>query len=188
MIEQHIADLLNHPKVVETRHHLHHSIPKHDHLLRSVRFSYRLAQMLGADERVCARAALIHDIDSRYGTLTTHGAIAARWAAEQGESDEVCRAIISHMYPFGPSPTSREAWVLVLADKAASVGDIKQFVIGLADGRSWRIRRQLQQSDPFHQCQRRWSIRWKIRRKLQQQIPFYRHRRRYWIKQRHKVL
>lgn len=187
MVEQHIADLLDHPKVVETRHHLHHSISKHDHLLRSVRFSYRLAQMLGADERVCTRAALIHDIDSRYGTLSTHGAIAARWAAEQGESDEVCRAIISHMYPFGPPPTSREAWVLVLADKAASLGDIKQFVAGLADGRSWRIRRQLQQSDPFHHHHHRWNIRWPVRHKVPQRTPFY-HRRRYWSRQRHKAL
>src|SRR5690349_12269398 len=95
-----IADLLEHPKVLETRDHIHHSIPKHDHLLRSVRYSSRFARLLGADHRTCVRAALIHDIDSRFGTLTSHGAIAARWAAEQGEPDSVCTAIVSHMYPF----------------------------------------------------------------------------------------
>ena len=40
-MEQHIADLLIHPKVLETQEHMHHSIPKHDHLLRSVKYSSR---------------------------------------------------------------------------------------------------------------------------------------------------
>ncbi len=150
-----IADLLSHPKVVETRDHMHHSIPKHDHLLRSVKYSYRFAQLLRANERTCVRAALIHDIDSRYGTLTTHGSIAARWAADQGESDDVCKAIVSHMYPFGPAPTTREAWVLVLADKAASIGDFKQFVRGLLDGSSIQARRRLIESDPFYKLHKR---------------------------------
>lgn len=154
-MEHHIADLLAHPKVLETREHMHHSISKHDHLLRSVRFSYRIAWFLRADPRICLRAAMIHDIDSRYGTLTTHGAVAARWAAELGESEEVCAAIISHMYPFGPAPISREAWVLVLADKAASLGDFGQFMRGLLDGTSIELRRRLKQSDPFYRSRRR---------------------------------
>ncbi|HMO57341.1 MAG TPA: phosphohydrolase, partial [Roseiflexaceae bacterium] len=87
-----------------------------------------LSRLLRANPRVCTRAALIHDIDSRQGTLWNHGAIAARWAAAQGECVEVCGAIESHMYPFGPTPTSREAWVLVLADKFASIGDFSQFL------------------------------------------------------------
>ncbi|MBK9714932.1 MAG: HD domain-containing protein [Kouleothrix sp.] len=149
-MEQHIADLLIHPKVLETREHMHHSIPKHDHLLRSVRFSSRFARLLRADERVCLRAAIIHDIDSRLGTLTTHGAVAARWAAAQGEPNEVCAAIISHMYPLGPRPTTREGWVLVLADKAASMGDFAQYLRGLVNGSSRETRRRLEQSDPFY--------------------------------------
>lgn len=161
-MEQFIADLLSHPKVLETRDHIHHSIPKHDHLLRSVKYSSRFARVMGADERVCVRAALIHDIDSRFGTLTNHGEIAARWAAEQGESEEVCVAITSHMYPFGPAPLSREAWVLVLADKAASLGDFRQFARGLLDGSSLEVRRRLQQSDPFQKTKPR-----HLRRRLQ---------------------
>jgi glycyl-tRNA synthetase beta chain/uncharacterized protein len=149
-VEQHITDLLNHPKVLETRDHMHHSIPKHDHLMRSVKYSYRFARLLRADERVCLRAAMVHDIDSRLGTLTTHAAVAARWAADQGEPDEVCQAIVSHMYPFGPTPTTREGWVLVLADKAAALGDFKQFVRGLLDGSSLATRRRLRESDPHY--------------------------------------
>jgi len=151
-MEQHIADLLAHPKVIETRDQLHHSIAKHDHLLRSAKFSSRFAKLLRADLRTCVRAAMIHDIDSRLGTLTTHGAVAARWAAEQGEPEEVCRAIISHMYPFGPAPRSREAWVLVLADKAASLGDFRQYLRGLIDGTSRQTRRRLELSDPYYRA------------------------------------
>ena len=148
-MEQHIVDLLAHPKVIETRDHIHHSIPKHDHLLRSAKFSSRFARLLRADLRTCVRAAMIHDIDSRLGTLTTHGAVAARWAADQGEPAAVCAAIISHMYPFGPKPTTREGWVLVLADKAAAMGDFGQYMRGLIDGTGRETRRRLEQTDPF---------------------------------------
>ena len=149
-MHEHIADLLTHPKVLETREHMHHRIAKHDHLIRSVKYSSRFARLLRADLRVCVRAAIIHDIDSRQGTLTTHGALAARWAAEQGEPTEVCAAIVSHMYPLGPAPTSREGWVLVLADKAASFGDFTQYLRGLIDGSSQANCRRLAQSDPYY--------------------------------------
>lgn len=145
-----VHDLLDHPKVIETRHHMHHSIPKHDHLLRSARYSYRLAPMLGADQRICVRAAILHDLDSRLGTLTTHGAIAARLAADLGESEAVCAAIVSHMYPLGPAPTTREGWVLVVADKLASLSDLTHFVSGLFTGRSLAVRRRLCDSDPYY--------------------------------------
>jgi glycyl-tRNA synthetase beta chain/uncharacterized protein len=161
-VEDHIVDLLNHPKVVETQDHLHHNISKYDHLLRSVRYSYRLANWIGADPRICVRAAMVHDIDSRFGTLTNHGAIAADWARREGEAEAVCEAIVSHMYPFGPSPTSREAWVLVVADKMATFGDFRQFVRGLFNGTSLSNRRRLTKSDPFYQPK---PIRTKIRKK-----------------------
>jgi len=164
-MEQHISDLLVHPKVLETREHIHHSISKHDHLWRSVKFSYRIARLLRADQRICVRAAMVHDIDSRLGTLTTHGALAARWAAEQGEPEEVCKAIVSHMYPFGPAPTTREGWVLVFADKAAALGDFGQFVRGLLNGTSIETRRRLTQSDPFYRGQPRRVLRHHLRRR-----------------------
>jgi glycyl-tRNA synthetase beta chain/uncharacterized protein len=145
-----IADLLDHPKVMETREQMHHSIPKHDHLMRSARYSYRLAPLFGADRQICTRAAILHDLDSRLGTISTHGAIAARLAAELGEPEAVGHAIISHMYPFGPAPTTREGWVLVLADKLASFSDMTSFARGLVTGRSLSVRRRLLSSDPFY--------------------------------------
>ncbi len=145
-----IEDLLAHTKVEETRDHIHHHIPKHEHLLRSARLAYRLAPLLRADQRVCTRAAILHDIDSRLGTSATHGAIAARFAAEIGEPPAVASAIVSHMYPIGPTPTTREGWVLVLADKLASVGDLSQFVRGLLSGNSLHILRRLRTTDPYY--------------------------------------
>ncbi len=149
MVRTIAADLLEHPKVVETRNHIHHSVVKHDHLMRSARYSYHIAPLLGADRRTCVRAAVLHDLDSRLGTLTTHGAIAANIASEIGEPQEVASAIISHMYPFGPRPTTREGWVLVIADKMASLTDLTHFVRGLFNGRSLKVRRRLRESDPF---------------------------------------
>lgn len=150
MVHPHITDLLQHPKVLETRNHIHHGVSKHDHLLRSVRYSYRIGRLLGADLRTCLRAALVHDIDSRLGTLTTHGQVAADWARRQGECEDVCAAIVSHMYPFGPVPTTREGWVLTLADKAASLADLGAFVRGMFTGHTLRERRRLRASDPHY--------------------------------------
>ena len=53
------------------------------------------------------------------------------------------------MYPLGPRPTSREGWVLVLADKAASMGDFAQYMRGLVNGSSRQNRRRLETTDPF---------------------------------------
>ncbi|RRR74766.1 MAG: HD domain-containing protein [Candidatus Viridilinea halotolerans] len=145
-----IADLLAHPRVLETHDHMHHSVPKHDHMLRVARYAYFLAPLLGADQRTSTRAAILHDIDSRLGTLTTHGAIAARVAAELGEPEAVSLAIVSHMYPFGPRPTTREGWVLAVADKLASFRDMTSFIGGLFSGRSLAERRRLCASDPFY--------------------------------------
>jgi glycyl-tRNA synthetase beta chain/uncharacterized protein len=63
------------------------------------------------------------------------------------------------MYPFGPAPTTREGWVLVLADKLASLLDMSHFVGGLFSGHSLRQRRRLRQSDPFLQQHRRQNAR-----------------------------
>lgn len=148
MIQTFCTDLLEHPKVIETQGHMHHSISKHEHLARTARISYKLARLLRADTRICVRAAIIHDIDSRLGTLRTHGGIAARWAEAQGECAQVCHAIETHMYPFGPKPRTREAWVVSLADKAASITDLTVMVGGMMTGRTWHRRRMFMQSDP----------------------------------------
>lgn len=158
-MHSYVSDLLEHPKVQEMQLHLHHSISKHEHIMRVTRFALLLARLTGADERVCARAAVIHDIDSRYGTLANHGDVAARWAAALGEDEAICEAIRSHMYPFGPAPTTREGWVLTFADKAASLADLADYFRGLFTGRSQQRRRKLEQTDPFYPKRRKKLLR-----------------------------
>jgi membrane-associated HD superfamily phosphohydrolase len=52
------------------------------------------------------------------------------------------------MYPFGPKPQTREAWVVSIADKAASLTDLTVMLGGLVTGRTFIRRRQFRQSDP----------------------------------------
>ncbi len=144
-----LSDLLRHPTFLETHFQLHHGGRKSDHLRRSARYAAWIAGLMGADRRVCARAALLHDLHSRLGTLSTHGAIAAEVAAQMGEREAVCLAITPHMYPLGPAPTTLEGWVLVIADKVASVVDGLHFVALLVSGESGRTRRMLREVDPY---------------------------------------
>ena len=170
LIDDLIDDLMEHPKITETRDHLHHGISKYEHLLRVTRIAYKMAHLVGADTRVCTRAGLIHDIDSRYGTLHNHGEVAARWAAENGEDQAVCEAIVSHMFPFGPAPTTLEGWVLTVADKAASVADLAAYVKGLVNGSSKERKQQLQSSDPFYRPKQKINRRERIRAVLDIEI------------------
>ena len=165
-----IDDLIEHPKILETREHIHHGIPKYDHLIRVTRYSYRLARWTRSDVRVCVRAGLIHDIDSRYGNLKNHGAVAARWAAEQGEDEAVCAAIVGHMYPIGPAPTTREGWILSVADKAASIADLGDYVRGVVTGTSRQRKRNLQSSDPFYRRKERIRARERLKELLEIEI------------------
>lgn len=150
-VHQEIADLLDHPHFVETHSQVHHSVRKSDHLIRSARYAYWIGRLVGANARVCARAGLLHDLHSRLGTWSTHGAIAAAVADEIGEDAEVCRAIVPHMFPLGPAPRTREGWVLALADKIATAVDAASFVAKLFTGESLRERRLLMSSDRFLQ-------------------------------------
>jgi glycyl-tRNA synthetase beta chain/uncharacterized protein len=81
------------------------------------------------------------------------------------------------MYPLGPLPRSREAWVLVLADKAAALGDFRQYLRGLINGSSLQIRRRLELSDPYY-CQRPRRPRHRLLRRPLLNRPLRQRRRR----------
>ncbi|MFV9505956.1 MAG: HD domain-containing protein [Oscillochloridaceae bacterium umkhey_bin13] len=136
-------------------------------MMRVARYSYVLAPLLGADRVTATRAAILHDLDSRLGTLANHGAIAARVATELGEPEAVSQAIVSHMFPIGPRPTTREGWVLVVADKIASLTDLTSFMGGLLTGRSLAERRRLCASDPFYVRRPRRRLMRRLRRQTQ---------------------
>ena len=147
-----VDDLLQHPVFLATRHEIHHNIRKSDHLLRAARFAWMIAGIVKANRRTCARAGLLHDLYSRLGSWSTHGAIAASVANQMGESQAVCEAIVPHMFPLGPAPKTREGWVLVVADKVASIADTISFTVHALSGSSLKQRRMLRASDRFIQC------------------------------------
>ncbi|HQK17026.1 MAG TPA: HD domain-containing protein, partial [Polyangiaceae bacterium] len=89
-----VQDLLHHPTFLETRWEIHHNVCKSDHLLRSAHYAWMIAVAVRANRRTCARAGLLHDLHSRLGTWSNHGAIAASVASRLGESKDVCEAIV----------------------------------------------------------------------------------------------
>ena len=147
-----VEDLLRHPVFLETCFEIHHSIRKCDHLLRSARFARTIAGFLRANRRTCARAGLLHDLHSRLGTWSTHGGIAASVATEMGESNDVCDAIVPHMFPLGPAPKTREGWVLVLADKLATLADTLYFVLHAVFGSGLKQRKMLRARDRYYKA------------------------------------
>ncbi|RLI12687.1 hypothetical protein DRO33_02285 [Candidatus Bathyarchaeota archaeon] len=100
------------------------------HSLRTAYLAYRLARILGADPRACARAALLHDVgyDASRGLLRAileHAGSSARIALEFGEDDEVVRAIRDHMFPVsGRPPLGRVSLIIWLVDKVDSIMEL----------------------------------------------------------------
>lgn len=99
-------------------------------LMHSISVSYlawKIARKLGCDEKTAARAGLLHDFcpyDFKKKTPTGehqlffHPKEAAKNSMKKFEiSEKEFDAILTHMFPLGPIPKHREAWIIVLADK-----------------------------------------------------------------------
>ena len=116
-------------------------------LMHSINVSYiswQLARRFGLDECAAARAGLLHDF-FLYGYGETdkrdfsscmafdHPKTAARNSEERfGISEKERLAILSHMFPLGPLPTSREAWIISCADKLCATMEFFQVPIALS--------------------------------------------------------
>lgn len=96
--------------------------------------------------QAAARAGLLHDFflyDPREGRPSRelqafcHPKVAARTSGETFKISEKERdAILSHMFPLGPLPKSREAWIISGADKICACAEVFHITIALArDGR-----------------------------------------------------
>lgn len=120
-------DLLEHPDIQRlVRRGAHHfSINRLEHSVMTARLAYVLARTLGADARVCARAAVLHDWyfeareehANRVGANVHHYRISAANARGLGEPANVIDAIVTHMWPYGGrAPSSLEAWIVWSAD------------------------------------------------------------------------
>lgn len=114
-------------------------------LMHSINVSYvswLIARKFGCDARAAARAGLLHDFcpyDFKKKTPTGesqafyHPKAAAKNSQELFEiSDREKDAILAHMFPLGPLPRNKEAWIITLADKICAVTEGCHIAIALA--------------------------------------------------------
>ena len=117
-------------------------------LMHSINVSYiswHIARKLGCDARMAARAGLLHDFclyDFREKPPTGgfqafyHPRVAAKNSQEVfGISEREKSAILSHMFPLGPVPKNREAWIITMADKICASMEYCHIYIALERGR-----------------------------------------------------
>lgn len=114
-------------------------------LMHSINVSYLswvLAKKFGCDEKAAARAGLLHDFcpyDFRKKTPTGehqaffHPKAAASNCMQKFElSQREIDAILTHMFPLGPIPRNKEAWIITLADKICATMEFCHVAIALA--------------------------------------------------------
>ena len=101
-----------------------------------------MAKKLHCDAAAAARAGLLHDFCLYdFKDSTPNGEFQAFYhpkaAAENSEerfelSEKEKNAILSHMFPLGPIPKSREAWIISTADKICASAELCSIAIALA--------------------------------------------------------
>ena len=97
---------------------------------------------------MAARAGLLHDFclyDFREKPPTGacfqafyHPRVAAKNSQEVfGISEREKSAILSHMFPLGPVPKNREAWIITMADKICASMEYCHIYIALSGAAGW---------------------------------------------------
>lgn len=138
-----VGDILTNKEFLRLNHYTHHHWTTR--LMHSVNVSYiswLIARKLKCDAKSVARAGLLHDFclyDFKEGTPTGefqafyHPKSAARSSAELFKLSDLERdAILSHMFPLGPLPSSKEAWIITMADKMCASVEFCHVAIALA--------------------------------------------------------
>lgn len=120
----------------------HHWTNRLMHSMNVSYVSWLIAKKCRCDTKIAARAGLLHDFcpyDFHMETptgehqLLFHPKIAAensvmKFGVNQREFD----AILTHMFPFGPLPHNKEAWIITLADKLCAFMEVCHIGIGLS--------------------------------------------------------
>ena len=141
-----VKDILENRELMQLGAFSHHQSTSR--LMHSINVSYiswHIARKLGCDARMAARAGLLHDFclyDFREKPPTGgfqafyHPRVAARNSQEVfGISEREKSAILSHMFPLGPVPKNREAWIITMADKICASMEYCHIYIALERGR-----------------------------------------------------
>ena len=114
-------------------------------LMHSINVSYLswlIAKKLGCDEKAAARAGLLHDFcPYDFGKKTPTGEHQAFFHPKAAASNSLQKfelsqrevnAILTHMFPLGPVPRNKEAWIITLADKICATMELCHVAIALA--------------------------------------------------------
>jgi uncharacterized protein len=125
---EHVQPILNDEEFRKLHgYRQHRQTTRFMHSLNVSYLSWYLARKLGLDESAAARAGLLHDfclydfseklpdgqIQAFYHPKVAEKNSRERFSLYEKESD----AILSHMFPLGPMPRSREAWIISCVDK-----------------------------------------------------------------------
>lgn len=138
-----VKNILTNREFLKLGHYTHHYWTTR--LMHSMNVSYIswiLAKKFGCDARAAARAGLLHDFcpyDFKEKTPTGesqtfyHPKAAAKNSQQIFEvSENEKNAILSHMFPFGPLPKGKEAWIVTLADKICASMEVCHVAIALS--------------------------------------------------------
>ena len=138
-----VEDILTNEEFLRLNLYSHHQWTTR--LMHSINVSYlswMIEKKLGADERTAARAGLLHDFcpyDFNEKTPTgEHQAFYHPKAAAENSlqnfdiSEREVSAILTHMFPLGPIPKNKEAWIISFADKACAMTEGCHIAIALA--------------------------------------------------------
>lgn len=144
---QHVKDILRHPEFQQLNQFPHHRpLTTYDHSIHvaylSYRWAVRLAPFLRIDVRSATRAALLHDFylydwhQPRPEGQKWHGFHHPTIACQNAKNHFALNKkeqhiILCHMWPLTLHrvPQSREAWLVMLADKWVSMDEFKNKVL-----------------------------------------------------------
>lgn len=138
-----VQDILMNKEFLKLGHYTHHYWTTR--LMHSINVSYIswiLAKKFGGDKKAAARAGLLHDFclyDFKTKTPTGESQTFyhPKAAAENSErvfeiNESEKNAILSHMFPFGPLPKGKDAWIVTMADKICASMEVCHVAIFLA--------------------------------------------------------
>ena len=133
-----VEDILTNEEFLRLNLYSHHQWTTR--LMHSINVSYlswMIAKKLGADERAAARAGLLYDFNEKTPTGEHQAFYHPKAAAENSLqnfdiSEREVSAILTHMFPLGPIPKNKEAWIISFADKACAMTEGCHIAIALA--------------------------------------------------------
>lgn len=104
------------------------------HSLNVSYLSWMIARKTNCDARAAARAGLLHDFflyrfrdpkPVREFQAFYHPKVAAYNSSQHFDiTEKEYQAILSHMFPLGPMPSSKEAWIITCADKICATMEL----------------------------------------------------------------